>query len=95
MRTAASRSRPALTKTCTITNDDIAPKVKVVKNVITDNGGTATAGDWSLHLKKNGADVFGSPKAGSENGDTYSVTPGTYVASETGGPAGYAPVLQR
>ena len=59
-------SRSAKTKTCTITNDNIAPKVKVVKHVITDNGGTATAGDWSLHLKKNGNDVNGSPKAGSE-----------------------------
>ncbi|MHB9090830.1 MAG: hypothetical protein ACYC7H_05375, partial [Chloroflexota bacterium] len=35
-------------KTCTITNDDIAPTLKLVKNVINDNGGTKTAADWTL-----------------------------------------------
>ena len=29
------------TKTCTVTNDDIAPKVTVVKHVINDDGGTS------------------------------------------------------
>jgi uncharacterized protein (DUF2141 family) len=33
------------TKTCTITNNDIAPKLTLVKYV---NGGTAKASDWSL-----------------------------------------------
>ena len=31
------------TRTCTITNDDQPPGLKVIKNVINDNGGTATA----------------------------------------------------
>ena len=31
------------TKTCTITNDDIAPKLNVIKHVVNDNGGTAVA----------------------------------------------------
>ena len=57
---------------------------------MTDDGGTAVAGDWSLHLKQGANEVNGSPKAGSENGDTYTVGAGTYVASETGGPSGYA-----
>lgn len=34
--------------TCTITNDDIAPTLKLVKEVVTDNGGTAVPDDWTL-----------------------------------------------
>jgi len=34
--------------TCTITNDDIAPTLKLVKNVTNDNGGTVLAGGWDL-----------------------------------------------
>ena len=29
------------TKTCTVTNNDIAAKLNVIKHVINDNGGTA------------------------------------------------------
>lgn len=36
------------TKTCTITNDDIAPVLTLVKEVVTDNGGQAGASDWTL-----------------------------------------------
>ncbi|HTN23396.1 MAG TPA: hypothetical protein VL120_05380, partial [Solirubrobacteraceae bacterium] len=80
------------TRTCTVTNDDIAPKVTVVKHVVNDNGGTAAAKDWSLHLEVSGGqgDVAGSPQAGSETGDTYTVSAGTYDVSESGGPSGYA-----
>jgi hypothetical protein len=35
-------------KTCTITNDDIAPTLTLVKQVVNDNGGTATASQWTL-----------------------------------------------
>ena len=31
---------PGDDKTCTITNDDIAPKLTLVKTVVNDNGGT-------------------------------------------------------
>jgi hypothetical protein len=34
--------------TCTITNDDIAPTLKLVKVVINDNGGTSVAHNWTL-----------------------------------------------
>jgi uncharacterized repeat protein (TIGR01451 family) len=34
--------------TCTITNNDIAPTLKLVKNVVNDNGGNAVANDWDL-----------------------------------------------
>ena len=38
------------TKTCTITNDDIAPTIKVVKSVTNDNGGDAIETDFSFLL---------------------------------------------
>ncbi len=62
------------TKTCTVTNDDIAPKLTLVKTVINDNGGTATAGAWTL---------------AAAGYDTISPDAGKYALSESGGPAGY------
>lgn len=38
------------TQTCTITNDDTAPKLTVFKHVVNDNGGTATANDFDIKL---------------------------------------------
>jgi hypothetical protein len=35
-------------KTCTVTNDDVAPKLTVIKTVMNDNGGTAVASDFTL-----------------------------------------------
>ncbi|MDH4116000.1 MAG: hypothetical protein OEW30_01245 [Acidimicrobiia bacterium] len=59
--------------TCTITNDDDAPSLTLVKEVTNDNGGTAQPGDWTLTAA--GYDPA-SPDAG------------TYALSESG-PAGY------
>jgi hypothetical protein len=42
-------------KTCTITNDDKAPKLSLVKTVINNNGGTKTPSDFSLFV--NGSPV--------------------------------------
>ncbi len=75
--------------TCTITNDDIAPTLKVIKHVVNNDGGTATAGAWSIHVKAGSSEVAGSPKPGSETGDTYTLSGGSYTVSETGGPSGY------
>lgn len=36
--------------TCTVINDDIAPGLTVVKNVINDDGGTAVAADFQLYV---------------------------------------------
>ena len=36
--------------TCTITNDDIAPTLKVVKEVVNDDGGNATIGDFEIKI---------------------------------------------
>src|SRR5512143_3975593 len=59
--------------TCTITNDDNAPSLTLVKQVINDNGGTAVPGDWTLTAT--GYDAL-SPDAG------------TYALSDSG-PSGY------
>ncbi len=77
------------TKTCTLTNNDVAPTLHVIKHVINDNGGTNVAADWSIHLKSGANEVTGSPQAGSETGTTYSVNAGSFTASETGAPSGY------
>ncbi len=36
--------------TCTITNDDFAPGLKVIKNVINDDGGNAQPSDFQLYV---------------------------------------------
>src|SRR5262249_47412030 len=40
--------------TCTITNDDNAPHLKLVKVVVNDNGGTGTPADWTLSATSTG-----------------------------------------
>ncbi|MFK4790722.1 hypothetical protein [Microbacterium sp. ZW T5_56] len=73
--------------TCTITNDDIAPLLTLVKEVINDDGGTAVATDWTL------AADGPTPVTGTTGGASVTVAPvsaGEYTLSESGGPAGYA-----
>src|SRR5206468_11529707 len=50
--------------TCTYT-DSRLPTLKVKKHVVNDNGGSAVAGNWSLHVKLGSSEVTGSPKPGS------------------------------
>ncbi|OGN27521.1 MAG: hypothetical protein A3A33_04850 [Candidatus Yanofskybacteria bacterium RIFCSPLOWO2_01_FULL_49_25] len=74
-------------KTCTITNDDDAPTqttatLTVIKTVVKDDGGTAVAGDFNIHVKSGSTDVAGSPAAGSTTGTSYTLDAGTYVVSE-------------
>src|SRR5207245_7203146 len=40
------------TATCTITNDDKAPSLTLVKHVTNDNGGARTATEWTLNAKR-------------------------------------------
>ena len=55
----------------------------VIKHVINDNGGTAVAANFNLHVKTSGTDVSTSPAPGGESpGTTYTLAPGTYVVSE-------------
>src|SRR5207247_3773974 len=38
------------TRTCTIVNDDVQPKLIVIQHVINDNGGTATAASFTTSV---------------------------------------------
>jgi large repetitive protein len=74
-------------KTCTVTNDDVAPKLTVIKTVINDNGGTAVASDFTLDSgwTNDSPDDF----AGDESGATVTLDAGSYGVTESG-PSGYA-----
>lgn len=61
--------------------------LKVKKIVV---GGSAHSSDWSMHVKKDGDEVAGSPHDGSTSGTTYhDLRTGSYDVSETDGPSGY------
>ncbi|MDP1846264.1 MAG: hypothetical protein Q8K79_00615, partial [Solirubrobacteraceae bacterium] len=76
------------TKTCTVTNNDIAPVLTVVKHVVNDNGGTKSAADFSLTVDDPGTNP--APFNGAEApGTDVAVDPGAYSVSE-GAHDGYA-----
>src|SRR5439155_1062033 len=75
-------------KTCTITNDDIQPMLHVIKTVINDNGGTATASAFTMSVTGSSPSPASFPGAASP-GTTVGVNAGSYSVSETG-PSGYA-----
>lgn len=55
----------------------------VIKHVVNENGGTAVAANFTLHVRSSGVDVTGSPALGVEApGITYTLPPGTYVINE-------------
>ena len=66
------------TKTCTITNDDIAPKLTLVKTVVNNNGGTLTAEEVPLFIDN----------VSVTSGEASTLLVGAHVASETN-PTGY------
>jgi hypothetical protein len=70
------------TKTCTITNDDIQPKLTVTKVVVNDNGGTKVVSDFPLFVATT------SVTSDVQNG----FNAGAYTVSETGDP-GYAAAI--
>jgi hypothetical protein len=90
-RTLSINLREGEDVTCTFINTLQQGTLKVFKHVVNDNGGTAVAGDWSIHVTSGGSDVTGSPQPGSEPvGSMYTLNGGTYNVSETGGPSGYS-----
>jgi uncharacterized repeat protein (TIGR01451 family) len=74
--------------TNTITNgicaDTPAPAtLHVIKHVVNDDGRTAVAANFNLHVKTSGIDVNTSPAPGAESpGTTYTLAAGTYAVSE-------------
>jgi uncharacterized repeat protein (TIGR01451 family) len=74
------------TATCTINNNDIAPRLTLVKTVTNDNGGVATTASFTLSAAGPTA-ISGVSGAGTVT--NAAVTAGTYTLSETN-LAGYA-----
>jgi hypothetical protein len=64
---------PGETKTCTITNDDVAPKLTVTKVVTNDNGGTKVVADFPLFIDSTSV----------TSGVQTVLNAGTYTVSET------------
>ncbi|MGB4967682.1 MAG: hypothetical protein WBO35_05790, partial [Candidatus Saccharimonadales bacterium] len=75
---------------CTFTNQRDSGSLIVKKHVVNDNGGQATASDFTLHVQQGGTDIAGGSFAGSETGKHFeSLATGTYAVSESGLPSGY------
>jgi len=76
------------TKTCTITNDDTAPSLTLLKTVTTDNGGTAVNTEWTLTATgTSGSPTNLSGTTPVDSGPTFKAD--TYALAESGGPSGY------
>lgn len=73
-------------KTCTFTDDDIPPRLIVIKHVVNNSGGTATAADFTMNVS--GTNVSPASFPGNENGTTVTLDTGSYSVSESG-PSGY------
>lgn len=69
---------------CTITNDDIAPSLTLVKEVTNDHGGEAVASDWTVG-------ALGATSISGEGTVTSGAgfIEGTYTLTESAGPDGY------
>ena len=73
---------------CTITNDDQAPSLTLVKHVTTDDGGSAVPEDWTLTATGDQDDpTVISGDGGTSSDGTFQS--GTYTLSESAGPLGY------
>ena len=67
--------------TCTITNNDIAPTLTVIKNVINDNGGEAAPSDFTM-VVTNSLFEPQTSFAGSSEGTTITIDAGETVVTE-------------
>ena len=75
-------------KTCTVTNDDKPAKLIVIKHVVNDNGGTATAANFTLD-SGGGNDTPDNFPGAESPGTQVTLDAGSYNVTESG-PAGYA-----
>ncbi|WP_318255428.1 LPXTG cell wall anchor domain-containing protein [Agrococcus baldri] len=73
--------------TCTITNDDIAPRLTLRKVVVNDDGGNAADVGWTLTAAGPTVGVTGTH--GADAITNRAVRAGVYQLSESGGPTGY------
>lgn len=74
------------TKTCTVTNSDIQPKLIVIKKVVNTNGGTLKSSDFTMSVT--GTSVSPTTFSGDENGTTVVLNEGNFSVDEKG-PSGY------
>ncbi|MFA4873373.1 MAG: SdrD B-like domain-containing protein [Patescibacteria group bacterium] len=77
-------------KTCSITNDDQAATLTVIKHVVNDNGGTKVASDFTMNVA--GTDVTNPSFPGDEQGTQVILDAGTYSVDEVGLP-GYTKII--
>jgi len=79
-------------KTCTVTNDDVAATITVIKHVVNNGSGTKDANDFTLTI--NGVSASGGNSVtGSEAGVTKTLTTvGSYTVTETA-VTGYAQTI--
>jgi uncharacterized repeat protein (TIGR01451 family) len=75
------------TKTCTVTNDDVQPKLIVIKHVINDEGGTAVAADFTMNVTGPSA-APGSFPGAEAPGTQVALNAGAYTVTEAA-KAGY------
>jgi prealbumin domain-containing protein len=83
---------PGGTYACTITNDDNAPSLILIKSVNTQQwGGSASPAAWNLSATCTTAGTCGSDVLSGAGGasSTASFKAGTYTLTEGGGPSGY------
>src|SRR5205823_8410730 len=70
------------TKTCTITNSDVQPRLTVIKHVVNSFGGTATAADFTMTVT--GATPAPATFPGHESpGTVVGLGAGSYSVAET------------
>jgi hypothetical protein len=72
------------TRTCTVTNDDLPPRLTLIKHVVNDNGGTVTASAFTLTAS--GTSIPGGSRSvpGTEApGVTIDMTTGSYIVTES------------
>ncbi len=74
------------TKTCTVTNNDVAPTLTVIKHVVNDYNGTSAANNFTMTV--DGTNVSNGSFPGDENGTQVTLDAGSYSVSESG-PSGY------
>src|SRR5207249_8081528 len=74
-------------KTCTVTNNDQAAHLIVIKHVINNNGGTAVASNFTMSVT--GSSPSPASFAGAESpGTNVTLNAGSYSVGQTG-PSGY------
>lgn len=76
---------------CTITNNDQPAQIRVIKHVVNDNGGTATADQFTISASGTNVSLTSFP--GSETGTVISLNAGSYSIDESVMVAGYAKSL--